>query len=137
MADQLHLEVVTPRRQVLSIDVDSITLPGAVGEFKVHPNHRPFLTSLVPGRFIVEQAGNSDVYYLGGGFAEILPGRVVVLADECIARDDIDADSAREALAEAETKLAARKLESFDATVSERLAMTEATAQINISQSGE
>ena len=137
MAENLHLEVVTPRRQVLSEDVAAVTLPGALGEFQVFPNHRPLLTSLTPGRFIVADGSSTRTYYLGGGFAEILSGRVVLLADECILKDDIDLAGAKKALAKAEKALEARKHDDYDATKSERRALERAQLQIKIAEASE
>lgn len=135
MADHLHIEVVTPRRQVLSEDVAAVTLPGNLGEFQVFPNHRPLLTSLGPGRFIVDDGKSTRTYYLGGGFAEILAERVVLLADECISKDDIDLAQAKKDLEKAEEALEARKHDDYDSTKFERLAVEEAQIQIKIAES--
>ena len=134
MADQIHLEVVTPRRQVLSEDVAAVTLPGNLGEFQVFPNHRPLLTSLRPGRFIVDDGKSARVYYLGGGFAEILSGGVVLLADECVLKDDIDLAQAKKDLEKASKVLEERKHDAYDDTKSERTAVEEAQLQIAIGE---
>lgn len=130
MADQLHVRVVTPRAEVLLADFTSVTLPGHLGELQVMPNHRPLLTSLRPGRFVVKGSAGETVYYLGGGFAEILPDKIVVLADECIPASELDPAEAARELADAQAKLEARKTESVEETDLERLELERAKIRV-------
>ena len=134
MADKLHIEVVTLRQAVLSDDVQSVTLPGVLGEFKVLPNHRPFLTSLKPGRLEIEGGGGTRAFYLAGGFAEILSGRVLLLADECIAKEDLDLGSVKTAVDDAAKALEEHRTESIDETAGLRKTYEQAKAQLLVAQ---
>ncbi|MBN1945117.1 MAG: ATP synthase F1 subunit epsilon [Bradymonadales bacterium] len=82
-AGKLILEIVTPTREVLRREVDAVTLTGALGELQALPGHRALLTSLRPGRLVWEMGFLIESYQVEGGFAEVLPDRVTVLADEC------------------------------------------------------
>ncbi|MCA9563229.1 MAG: ATP synthase F1 subunit epsilon [Myxococcales bacterium] len=132
MAGSLHIEVVTPERQVLSEDVAAVTMPGNLGEMAVMPLHRPLLTSLRPGRFVVKTDAGERVYYLGGGFAEILPDRVTVLADACEAADKIDTDEAAEQLKKAQEDLDSKKGRSLEENEKEILALERAKARASV-----
>jgi F-type H+-transporting ATPase subunit epsilon len=130
---QLHVRVVTPRAEVLLDHFDAVTLPGHLGELQVLPNHRPLLTSLRPGRFVVRSGGGERTYYMAGGFAEILPDKIVVLADECILASDLDPGQASEDLAAAQARLDEKKGESFEETHYERLAVERARVRLSLS----
>jgi len=114
MASTIKLEVVTPERLLVSEEVDEIIAPGYEGEFGVLPEHTQFLAILAIG--ILRYRKGSDVRKLavGGGFAEVLPDRVVVMADVAEKAEEIDLDRARRAHARAEELL--RSLSLDDAT---------------------
>jgi F-type H+-transporting ATPase subunit epsilon len=80
---RIQLEVVTPVKEILSLKVDAVTLPGELGEMQALPMHQPLLTSLRPGRLVWFSRNESKAYQITGGFAQVLADRVVVLADEC------------------------------------------------------
>ncbi len=80
--DHVQLEVVTPRREILSASAADVVFPALLGEMEIYPNHRPVLTALRPGRFAYVADGEKHEYYVAGGFAEVLSNRVVILADE-------------------------------------------------------
>lgn len=83
MADGLHIDIVSPERLVLSVDVRSATVPGADGYFTVMGEHAPLMTTLKPGFITVTDLGNiAQVYYVRGGFADISPAGVTILAEE-------------------------------------------------------
>jgi len=126
MADRLHLEIVTPSRRVVEVEVDEVRLPGALGEMGVLPGHIPLLTSLAAGPLTYFDGSTMTKYAVSGGFAEVLPDRVTVLATVAEAPDDIDVTAARTSLDEANEKLkdaAAEELEELTTAV--RLAETE------------
>ena len=114
MASTIRLEVVTPERLLVSEDVDEIIAPGYEGEFGVLPEHTQYLAILAIG--ILRYRKGSDVRKLavGGGFAEVMPDRVVVMADVAEKAEEIDVDRARRAHARAEELL--RTLSLDDAT---------------------
>src|ERR687894_1636584 len=94
----IHLEIVTAERTVLSDDVDQINAPGAAGRMGVLPRHEPLLTSLIPGELTIIKGGQSTPFAISGGFMEVLPDRVTILADTAERADEIDearADAAR------------------------------------------
>ncbi len=95
MADRLHLEIVTPSRRVVEVAVDEVRLPGALGEMGVLPGHIPLLTSLAAGPLTYFDGSTVVRYAVQGGFAEVLPDRVTVLATVAEAPADIDVAAAK------------------------------------------
>lgn len=96
----LKLEVVTPTGKVLSADADSVTAPGALGEFGVLPEHRPGLVMLGGGVLHHTKGGKEGTpVYIRGGVAEVRPDGVLVLADEATRGDAIDRGEAEALLA--------------------------------------
>jgi F-type H+-transporting ATPase subunit epsilon len=94
----IHLEIVTAERTVLSDDVDQINAPGADGRMGVLPRHEPLMTMLVPGELTIIKHGATTPFAVSGGFMEVLPDRVTILADTAERADEIDearADAAR------------------------------------------
>jgi F-type H+-transporting ATPase subunit epsilon len=107
MAENIHLEVVTPEKIVVSEEVQIVASPGSLGEFGVLSGHTPFLTTLKTGIIRYADANGKEQYvFVSGGFAEALPDKVTVLAESAEKRSDIDLERAREALARAEKRLA-------------------------------
>ena len=130
MAGSIQVEVITPRENLISQEAICLTIPGAEGEMKVHPEHQPLLTSLRPGRFVVHSEDGDQLYYLAGGFAEILGDRVILLADECLTLDQIDKELAISELDIAEKALEADKHKSTEELAGEFLARDRALARI-------
>jgi len=126
MADRLHLEIVTPSRRVVEVEVDEVRLPGALGEMGVLPGHIPLLTSLAAGPLTYFVGSTTTRYAVQGGFAEVLPDRVTVLATVAKAPEDIDVETARADLHSASDKLKDASAEELDElTTAVRLAETE------------
>jgi F-type H+-transporting ATPase subunit epsilon len=125
MSQRLRLELVTPERLVLSEEVDEVRVPGTLGELGVLPGHTPLLTSLGTGPLSYFQGSSGRSLAVQDGFAEVLPDRVTVLARIADAPSDIDVESARAALAEAEARLPTASAEEIDElTAAVRLAAT-------------
>lgn len=83
MAEGTKLEIVSPERLVISDIVKSVVVPGADGYFTVLGDHAPLMTTLKPGFITVEDnAGVSHVYYVRGGFADVSPAGLTILAEE-------------------------------------------------------
>ena len=94
----IHLEIVTAERTILSDDVDQINAPGAAGRMGILPRHEPLLTTLIPGELTIVKNGERTPFAVSGGFMEVLPDRVTILADTAERADEIDearADAAR------------------------------------------
>ena len=81
MADRLKFDLVSPEKLVLSAEVDMVEVPGAEGDFGVLPNHSPVMAMLRPGTLIVENDGKKQSFELDGGFVDVTPEGVTVLAE--------------------------------------------------------
>ncbi|MEJ2728309.1 MAG: F0F1 ATP synthase subunit epsilon [Deltaproteobacteria bacterium] len=107
MAGNIHLEVVTPEKIVVSEEAKIVASPGSLGEFGVLIGHTPFLTSLKTGVIRYADANGKERHvFVSGGFAEALPDKVTVLAESAERRSDIDLERAKESLVRAEKRLA-------------------------------
>jgi len=88
MAKNILLEVVTPDRAVVSEEVQIVVAPGSEGEFGVLTGHTTFLTSLKEGTLRYKDASGKEKYlFVKGGFAEVLPYKVTILAESAEKRD--------------------------------------------------
>jgi len=106
MAGNIKLEVVTPEKSVVSEEAQIVMAPGSLGEFGVLIGHTPFFTTLKVGiiRF-KDVKGEERCVFVNGGFAEVLPDRVTVLAESAERRRDIDLERAKSALKRAQERL--------------------------------
>ncbi len=95
-------EIVTAERTVFSGDVDYVSLPASEGVVGIGGNHSPLLTVLQFGEVYVRKDGDTAYFAVGGGFAEVMPGKVIVLADSAERADEIDLERANKARAEAQ-----------------------------------
>ena len=112
MAEKLFLEVVTPQKSVVSEEVEIVVAPGSEGEFGALKGHTTFLTSLKLGTLRYrDSAGKERILFINGGFAEVLPNKVTILAESAERRKDIDVDRAIKAKERAEKRLASRSPE--------------------------
>lgn len=127
MADRISLTVVTRERRILDEDVDEVVLPAAKGYLGVLPGHTPLLSSLRVGELMYRQGAEQHHMVLRWGFAEILPNRVIVLAEGALMSDEIDVEAAERFRKEAE-----RELESL-ASHDEKFAAAEAKLEESIS----
>jgi F-type H+-transporting ATPase subunit epsilon len=105
MAATIRLELVTPERLVLSEDVDEVIIPGYEGEFGVLPEHTQYLSIVNIGVLRYRKGNEVHKVALSGGFAEVTPERVVVLADTAERAEEIDLERARRAKERAEEAL--------------------------------
>jgi F-type H+-transporting ATPase subunit epsilon len=105
MAATIRLELVTPQRLLVSEDVDEVVAPGHEGEFGVLPEHTFYLATLAIGVLRYRKGGEVHKIAVGGGFAEVSPGRVVVMADVAEKAEEIDVERARQARERAEASL--------------------------------
>lgn len=105
MDKTLKLEVVTPDRMVLSQTVDYVGAPGIAGEFGVLPGHIPFLSALGVGSLYYKLNGKYHYIFVAGGFAEVSPNKVTVLAESAERAAEIDVERARKARERAEERI--------------------------------
>lgn len=102
----LRVDIIAQDRQVWSGEADLVVLPGAAGELGVLPHHAPLLTTLQPGFIRVKRGAQEEIFTVVGGFAEVRPDQVIVLADAAEHVDEIDEERARRAKERAEELLA-------------------------------
>ena len=105
----LQLDVVTPEQTVVSEEVDIVMAPGYFGEFGALPNHIPFLAQLQPGEVKYRKGGQLEHLAVSGGYAEVLPTKVTILATTAERSQDIDLERARAAKERAEQRLKERQ----------------------------
>jgi F-type H+-transporting ATPase subunit epsilon len=90
MSAMLHLDLVSPERVLISGDVDQVDLPGAEGDMGILAAHAPLVTTLRPGIVTVYRDGKREPIVVTGGFAEVGPGGLTVLADKAVPRENFD-----------------------------------------------
>jgi F-type H+-transporting ATPase subunit epsilon len=106
MAEPLQLEVVTPERMLVREDVESVEIPGKTGYLGILPGHAALVARLGTGVLGYEADGRRRNLAVSGGFIEVLPGHVRVLADVAERAEDIDVTRAKAALKRAQDNLA-------------------------------
>jgi F-type H+-transporting ATPase subunit epsilon len=132
MADKILLEVVTPEKTLLKELVDIVVAPGEEGEFGVLPNHIPFLSKLKVGELRFRIGTATRFIAIMGGFAEVLPDHVTVLATAAEEATQIDVIRAKAARERAERRLREAK-DRYDFTRAQA-ALQRALARLRISE---
>ncbi len=113
MAEKLSFALVSPERELFHGDVDSVVVPGSEGEFGVLPNHAPGMSVIKPGALRVLNEGSERRIFVNGGFADVTPEGLTVLAEEAIDLADMDT-------AEIEAQLKAAQEDLRDANADEK-----------------
>src|SRR5918996_6519048 len=98
----IQLEIVTPERLAYSDTVDSVQLPGSEGELGVLPHHAPLISTLGVGELRIRRGGQEELFAIAGGFLQVRPDKVVVMAETADLASEIDLQTAEEARREAE-----------------------------------
>ena len=101
----LQLELVTPERRAFTQEVDMVVVPGIDGQLGILPHHTPLITALGVGELKIRRGGEEQVFGVSGGFVEVRPDRVVIMADLAERSDEIDEARAAEARRQAEAQL--------------------------------
>ena len=104
----LRLEIITAERQVFADDINILVAPGIEGELGILPHHAPLMTMLQPGELLIRKDGEETYMVVTGGFLEVRPDKVIVLADACERAEEIDVTRAEEAKRHAEERLKTR-----------------------------
>jgi len=99
------LEIVTAERQVYSEDVTAIIAEGVEGQMTILPKHAPLITILAPGAIVIRRDGDEMIMAISGGFVEVRPDKVIILADACERSDEIDMERAIAAKQRAQERL--------------------------------
>ena len=110
----LQLEIVTPEALAYSDSVDSIQLPGSEGELGVLPHHAPLLATLGAGELRIRKGGSEETFAVFGGFVQIRPDKVIVMAETADLASEIDLEKAHQARREAEQAMEAAPREGPD-----------------------
>jgi F-type H+-transporting ATPase subunit epsilon len=104
-APTLRLEIVTAEKLTYADDVNAVIAPGVEGELGILPHHARLMTILKPGELTIKKGAEETYLAIGGGFLEVRPDKVIVLADAAERADDIDLARAEEARKRAEEAL--------------------------------
>lgn len=106
MAMTVHCDIVSAEESLFSGLVEMVVVSGSQGDLGVNYGHAPLLTDLKPGPVrIIRQGGEEEIYYLSGGYIEVQPHTVSILADTALRADDLDEASALEAKKLAEQQM--------------------------------
>ena len=127
---KLHVDIVTVEGRRFEGDADFVLAPGLEGELGVLPKHIPLLTPLAPGSVKVRNEGEEQLFFVSGGFLEVLPDRVTVLADSAERAEDIDEARAEEAKRRAASLLEQKLSDTDVAAASAALARAEARLRL-------
>lgn len=91
MADKLAFELVSPEKLLMSAEVDMVVVPGTEGDFGVLPGHAPVVSTLRPGVIEVSDDAGAAQIFVRGGFAEVTPAGLTILAEDTLNLAELDA----------------------------------------------
>ncbi|CAH0993038.1 ATP synthase epsilon chain [Sinobacterium norvegicum] len=129
MTMTIHCDIVSAEEELFSGLAEMVVASGEMGNLGVGYGHSPLLTRLIPGPIrVVKNGGEEEVYYISGGYLEVQPGVVSVLADTAIRAHDVDEAAANEAIKQAQEAIADQAGDFDYSQAATRLA--EATAQL-------
>jgi F-type H+-transporting ATPase subunit epsilon len=129
----IQLEIVTPERLVYEDEVDSVNLPGIEGELGILPHHAPLLSILGVGELRIRKGGAEESFAIVGGFVQVRPDKVVVMAETADLAGEIDLAKAEEARREAERALESGYSEGADLSAA-RAALQTALMRIRVAE---
>lgn len=133
MAMTVHCDIVSAEQQIFSGLVEMVVAAGTEGDLGIAYGHAPLLSGLQPGPIrVIKQDGEEEVYYISGGYVEVQPHAVTVLADTALRAEDMDEAAALQAKQDAEKNMADRGAE-FDYSAA-AVQLAEATAQLRTLQ---
>jgi F-type H+-transporting ATPase subunit epsilon len=102
-----HFELVSPEKLLFSGEVESVVVPGSEGEFTVLKGHAPFMSTMRPGVVAIgAAAGKSQRLFVRGGFADVAPTGLTILAEHAIPLDELDAAKLEADIKDAEEDVA-------------------------------
>ena len=136
MAHTIHVDVVSAEESIFSGEAEFVVLPGVAGELGIYPKHTPLLTQIKPGavRIKVPNEAEETLVFVQGGFLEVQPNVVTVLADTAIRAHDLDEAKALEAKAKAEdamrSKLSAEEIAKAQAELAAAAAQLQAISRL-------
>jgi F-type H+-transporting ATPase subunit epsilon len=129
MANTIHVDVVSAEEQIYSGEAEFVVLPGMMGELGIYPRHTPLFTQIRPGSLRIKPANSAseEFVFVQGGYLEVQPHLVTVLADTAIRAKDLDEKAALEAKRAAEEAMQNK-------TSKEEIAHAEAELSIALAQ---
>ena len=116
---KIKIDIVTAERLVYSDEVDVIVAPGTEGQLGILPHHAPLMTMLQPGELLLKKGAEEISLAITGGFLEVRPDKVVILADAAERAEEIDLARAEEAKKRAEERLKGRAAPEMDSARAE------------------
>ena len=129
----IRLEIVTPEKRAYSDEVDAVILPGSEGELGILPHHAPLISLLGAGELRIRKGATEESFAIIGGFVQVRPDRVVVMAETADLAAEIDIERATEARREAERALEAGFVEPADLAQA-RAALQAALVRIRVAE---
>jgi F-type H+-transporting ATPase subunit epsilon len=126
------LEIVTAERMVFSDEVSALIAWGVEGQLGILPHHAPLMTMLQPGDLMIRKDKEEEYLAISGGFLEVRPDKVIILADTCERVDEIDIARAEEAKKRAQETLKVAPL-TVDAAVAEA-ALRRSIARLKVAE---
>jgi F-type H+-transporting ATPase subunit epsilon len=129
----IKIDIVTAERVVYSEEVDTVIAPGVEGQLGILPHHAPLMTTLQAGELRVRRGGEEDSLAISGGFLEVRPDRVIVLADTAERAEEIDVSRAEAAKQRAEQRLADKRVPGLDSARSEA-SLQRAIARLTVAE---
>jgi F-type H+-transporting ATPase subunit epsilon len=126
MAEKLHFSLVSPERELFSGDVEHVVVPGVEGQFGVLSKHAPFMAVIKPGALRILDGGSERRIYVGGGFADVTPAGLTVLAEDAVDLATLDRGQLEQDLKDAQEDLRDAKDEPHRAKAAAAVARFEA-----------
>jgi F-type H+-transporting ATPase subunit epsilon len=136
MANTIHVDVVSAEEQIYSGEAEFVVLPGVAGELGIYPRHTPLFTEIKPGAVRIKLPGiaEEELVFVQGGFLEVQPHVVTVLADTAIRAKDLDEKAALDARRAAEeamrNKTSKEEIAHAEAELASALAQLEAIRKL-------
>jgi len=129
MATSVDCDIVSAEESIFEGKVEFISLTGTLGELGIYPGHTPLLSEVKPGPVRMrKESGEEDIFYVSGGFLEVQPHKITLMADTALRADDLNEAAAEEASRQAEQAMADQSSEFEYSRAAGQLA--EAVAQL-------
>jgi F-type H+-transporting ATPase subunit epsilon len=129
----LLLEIVTPEKLAYRDQVDEVLVPGADGQLGILPHHTPLITTLGVGELRIRKGAAEEYFAIVGGFHQVRPDKVVVMAETADLASEIDLERAQQARRDAESALSSAYVEAADVAAA-RAALDRALVRIRVAE---
>ena len=129
MTDKLNFDLVAPEARVFQGEVDMVVVPGSEGDFGVLAGHAPFMSTIRSGAIAIHEGSDVRRTFIHGGFAEVTPEGLTILAEEAIDLNDVDPSDVERQLTEAREDLGQARNEDETRDAQNRINKFEALLQ--------